>query len=174
MDLYEYSWRNHYSTKPSKIMDQQKNLIGTINKKYSNVLFRILDVFFQGKYFVEYEVRDTNNEVVLKAKGDLNPFKRRQYKIDYFEGGNHYQFQLIDKKRFDIVERTDFDFGGCNFQLKKAPLEWAKLYLGDKLIAEWHVPLKPPFKCRFKLYDNTYNNRILFFIGIFHSYFNAT
>ncbi|MGX1195918.1 tubby C-terminal domain-like protein [Metabacillus sp. SLBN-84] len=173
MQLFEYNWRTNYSTKASEIFNENNENIGSIRKKYSNGLVRMLDVFFEGKYFVEYEVLDSKNKLIFNAKANLNPMKRRQYKISYFENGEEYTIHLVDKRMLDIVEKTDFDFDGQNYHIKKVPLEWAKLTVDNQLIAEWHIPLKPPFKGKFKLHDTEYKDRVLLLIGICHTYFNA-
>lgn len=108
--------------------------------------------------------------MIFKAKANLNPFKKRQYKIDYYGNNKHDELLLIDKKLFDIVEVTDFEFEGKTYHLKKAPLQWAKLTVNNQLIAEWHIPIKPPFKCSLKLHDLNYESKVLFLIGIFHTY----
>lgn len=174
MHLYEYSWHNRYSTKAANIIDEQNNTVGTIKKKYPNVFIRILDILLEGGYFVEYEMFDSHNQFVFNAKANLNPFKRRQYTIDYFESDHHFQVHLIDKKMLDIVEVTDFDFNGENFTLTKEPFEWAKLHLNGNLLAEWHLPFKSPFNYQLKLYNNEYLKSVLFLIGIFHTYFHCT
>ncbi|ALC83224.1 MULTISPECIES: tubby C-terminal domain-like protein [Bacillus] len=169
MKLYQYKWRPAYFTNPAEILDENSNCIGTIKKHYSNVFIRLLDVILEGKYFVQYQIHQ-QNDLIFETKAILNPFKKRQYKINYYGNDKHIEFLLIDKKMFDIVEVTSFDFDGETFHLKKAPFEWGQLTVNDELIAEWHIPLKPPFTCKFKLYNSSYENMVLFLIGIFHTY----
>lgn len=170
MKCYHYTWRTTYSTKPSEIFNENNEILGTINKYYPNVFCRIIDALcFEGKYFVEYRIH-SSDKLIFKAKANLNPFKKRQYKIDYYGNNKHDELLLIDKKLFDVVEVTDFEFEGKTYHLKKAPLQWAMLTVNNQLIAEWHIPIKPPFKCRLKLHDLNYESKVLFLIGIFHTY----
>jgi len=173
LELFQYDWKTPYSTSFSDILDENGKCIGKIRKKYDNSFIRLIDLFFAGKYFVQYEILDSKDQLVFDAKANTSAFKKRQYSIEYINSNNEkVNFQVIDKKMFDIVEKTDFNINGQKYNLVKVPLEWAKLSIGENLIAEWHVPIKPPFKCKLKLYDESYKDDTLLIIGIFHTYLN--
>ncbi|MFD0769491.1 hypothetical protein ACFQZ1_11710 [Bacillus sp. CGMCC 1.60114] len=61
------------------------------------------------------------------------------------------------------------------YELKQRPFEWAKITnLNTNLvIAEWKESIKPPFNIRFKLIEDSYKDKVLLLIGIFHSYLHG-
>lgn len=174
--MYHYKWINHFSVKPSEIYDNENNLIGTIRKTYSNKIIRIIDtILFNGTYFLEYELYDDNKNLKLKAKKDIDFRKRTQFKLDYYDNNEKNQISLIDKKIFDFGEITTFEFAGEIYELKQRPFEWAKITnLNTNLvIAEWKEPIKPPFNIKLKLIEDSYKDKVLLLIGIFHSYLHG-
>ncbi|MBD0382037.1 tubby C-terminal domain-like protein [Paenibacillus sedimenti] len=171
--MYEYKWHNRYSTKPSNIFDENGKMIGCIQRNYSNTLVRIMDIILEGNLFTDYTITDAENKLIVKTHHVRSFVKRRQYLIDYYEGNEHYQIQLIDKKLFDLGEKTSFEYKGNTYQLRKSLFEWAQIALNDQVIAEWKESLKLPIKVHFKLLDKNYENQVLLLIGIFHTYLHA-
>lgn len=171
--MYEYRFYITTSTKPANIYDDDKNLIGILTKVYSNLFKRILDLYpFGGRAFAEYKLSNEKEQLVFKSKRG-NPFKRRQYYVYYYKNEEERYIQLIDKKSFDIGERTTFEYNGETYQLEKEMMEWARIKKNGSTVAEWNPSLKPPFKAYFKLLDEEYEDDILLLIGIFHTYLHA-
>ncbi|WJE84532.1 hypothetical protein [Bacillus sp. DX3.1] len=174
--LYYYKWRSFSSVKPTQIYDENNNIIGTIKKTYSNQFIRIIDlILFKGTYFLEYMIYDSKENLQLKAKKDIDFRKRTQFFLNYYAETEEYQIHLIDKKTFDFGEITTFEFAGEMYELNQRPFEWAKItnLNTNLIIAEWKEPIKPPFNIIFKLLEESYKDKVLLLIGIFHSYLHA-
>ncbi|WP_085522814.1 tubby C-terminal domain-like protein [Tuberibacillus sp. Marseille-P3662] len=174
MNLYDYRFHNTYSTKPAHIYDENRNIIGTLTRVYSNPVQRLLDFYpFKGKLFVKYIITNGEDELVFISKKDLHIFKKRQYHISYYKDDDEYYVHLVDKKSFDMGEKTSFDFNGETYEFEDTLFDWARIQKDDVVIAEWKSSLRPPFKAYFKLVDEAYENEILFLMGIFHTYLHA-
>ncbi|ASK64196.1 hypothetical protein CFK37_19615 [Virgibacillus phasianinus] len=171
--MYEYRFYNTISTKPSSIYDENAKTIGTITKKYSNPLQKVLDILLKGRYFVNYELESKDHQVVFKSKKEPNPFKRRQYYINYNKDNTDYYVHLEDKKNFGVGQYTTFQFNKETYELEQSFTDWAKITKNGVILAEWKSNLKPPFKAYFNLTDQEYEDKMLFFIGIFHTYLHA-
>ncbi|ASK63885.1 hypothetical protein CFK37_17830 [Virgibacillus phasianinus] len=171
--MYEYRFYNTISTKASSVYDENTNEIGTITKKYANPIQKIGDILLNGRFFVNYELKNTNHQVVFQSKKELNPLKRRQYYINYSQNDTDYSVHLVDKKSFNVGQNTTFTFNEETYELEQAVMDWARIKKDGSIVAEWKSSLKPPFKAYFNLIDKEYENDILFLLGIFHTYLHA-
>lgn len=171
--MFEYRFYNTISTKPSSIYDENANLIGSITKKYSNPVQKILDILLKGRFFVNYELENNDNKVVFQSKKEPNPFKRRQYYVNYNKSDTDYSVHLVDKQSFGVGQKTTFTFNEETYELEQAFTDWARIKKDGTIVAKWKSSLKPPFKAYFNLIDKEYEDEILFLIGIFHTYLHA-
>lgn len=170
--MYEYRFYNTLSTKPSTIYDEDSTVIGTISKKYTNPAQKLLDMLLKGRFFVKYEIKDSTR-IVFKSKREPNPFKKRQYYINYYKDVGDRYIHLIDKKSFDIGERTAFEYNGETYELEKSAMDWARIKKDGNVIAEWKSSLKIPFVAYFKMVDKNFNEDKLLLLGLFHTYLHA-
>lgn len=142
--MYEYRFYNTLSTKPSTIYDEDSTVIGTISKKYTNPAQKLLDMLLKGRFFVKYEIKDSTR-IVFKSKREPNPFKKRQYYINYYKDVGDRYIHLIDKKSFDIGERTAFEYNGETYELEKSAMELGKDKKRWKLDCWMEKFFKDPF-----------------------------
>lgn len=173
MMLFRYKWRNANSTKPSEIFNEKNEVVGALSKTYPNIFKRIVDVYFKGEFFVEYEIRDGSGKIRVKSKKDTSILKKRQYYLEYFIENHKYEIHLLDYKVIDIVERTVFTFNDTEYFLEKKSFEKATLKVNDCIIAEWKESIKPPFTVSFELLDDNYKDHVLLLIGVFHTYLHV-
>lgn len=171
--MYEYRFYNTISTKPSSIYDENGKEIGTITKKYSNPIQKILDILLKGRYFVNYELENAGSNVVFRSKKELNPFKKRQYYIKYYKNNEEYSIHIVDKRSFSAAQITNFEYNKEIYELEKSINDWAVIKKSGAIVGEWNSTIKPPFKANFKLVDKDYEDELLLLIGIFHTYLHA-
>ncbi|WP_430786725.1 tubby C-terminal domain-like protein [Virgibacillus flavescens] len=171
--MYEYRFFNTISTKPATIYDENENGIGTVTKVYEKPVYKILDILLNGRIFVNYKVEGSNGDVVFKSKKDPGLFKRRQYHIHYGARDDESYIHLMDKKNFEIGERTSFEYKGDTYELEKSIGGWAAIKKDGSVIAEWKSSLKVPFKAYFRLIEENHEEDELLFLGLFHTYLHA-
>ncbi|WP_046234833.1 hypothetical protein [Paenibacillus algorifonticola] len=170
--MYTYRLYNRYSTKEAEIRGEDGRVVGRIKRTYPNLIMRIIDIFMEG-LFTDYKVFNAEGNLKFEAIQVRNLFKKRQYVINYFTDSGTLQIHLIDKKRFDIGEKTSFEFEGKTYYLNKPLIGWGDISLDGVVVAEWKETLTIPLKADFRLVDPLHEEHILILLGIFHTYLHS-
>lgn len=171
--MYKYKIYNKLSTSLTKIIDEDTNaIVGYIQKNYSNIITRFIDLIGDGKFFNSFKVYNQNKELVFTSK-QRNPFKFRDFIINFNNENNELiSLNIIDKHWFKLSEKTNFTFLNKDYQLLKNIGEWA--YIVNKetnqKVAKWKNSLTSPVSNYFELLDNSLEEYELLFLGIFHTY----
>nr|WP_139074804.1 hypothetical protein [Paenibacillus elgii] len=126
-----------------------------------------------GNLFTDYLFTDTRGNLIVKARQVRNFLARRQYIIDYYEDQKHHKIHLIDKKFFDLGEKTVFDFNGQTYILNKPLLDWGEITLDNHVIARWKGVYSLPFKANFDLIETSYEKHSLLLLAIFHTFLHS-
>ncbi|MBW7475501.1 hypothetical protein K0T92_12140 [Paenibacillus oenotherae] len=151
----------------------QGKVVAYIERTYSNPLMRLLDIMTDGAMFADYRITDANHKLVVEANQVRTFIKRRQYYITYHSSEGTSKIHLVDKKIMDLGEKTDFEYQGKTYLLNKPLMDWGKIIMDGKPLAEWKETLSIPAKANFKLLDPAFTEHELLLLGIFHAYLHA-
>ncbi|MFD1957109.1 hypothetical protein ACFSL6_23810 [Paenibacillus thailandensis] len=172
-DMFTYRIYNRYSTKESEISNEKGEVVAYIQRTYPNPLIRWLDILTEGALFTDYRLTDKGGNLIVEAKQIRTFIKRRQYDVAYRSCEGTFRIHLIDKKIFDLGEKTSFEFQDRTYELVKPLTDWGQIKLGGNVLAEWKETLTIPAKARFKLVDPAFKEHELLFLGIFHTYLHS-
>lgn len=138
--MYKYRVYNKYSTKLSQIENEQKECIGYIRKFYKNVLERVVDYVGNANLINRFEVLNSNQEVVFRAKRG-NPFRWKKYHVEYYYKDETFEFEMIQKDFLKVTNLTEFSFNGKNYSMEQTFGAWAELIEKEsgKTIAKWKI-----------------------------------
>ena len=171
--MYKYKIYNKLSTSFTKIIDEDTNdYIGYIQKNYSNIFTRSIDLIGDGKFFNSFKVYNKNKDLVFISK-QRNPFKFRNFIIKFYKENNEsISLNIIDKHWFKLSEKTKFTFLNKDYELHKNMGEWAYIINieTNQRVARWKNPLTSPLSNYFELLDESLEEYKLLFLGIFHTY----
>ncbi|PTE89837.1 hypothetical protein BUY89_13890, partial [Staphylococcus equorum] len=146
--------------------------IGYIQKNYSNIFTRSIDLIGDGKFFNSFEVYNKNKDLVFISK-QRNPFKFRNFIINFYKENNEsISLNIVDKHWFKLSEKTKFTFLNKDYELHKNMGEWAYIINieTNQRVARWKNPLTSPLSNYFELLDESLEEYKLLFLGIFHTY----
>ncbi|ERH33961.1 hypothetical protein SEQU_13195 (plasmid) [Staphylococcus equorum UMC-CNS-924] len=171
--MYKYKIYNKLSTSFTKIIDEDTNdYIGYIQKNYSNIFTRSIDLIGDGKFFNSFKVYNKNKDLVFISK-QRNPFKFRNFIINFYKENNEsISLNIVDKHWFKLSEKTKFTFLNKDYELHKNMGEWAYIINieTNQRVARWKNPLTSPLSNYFELLDESLEEYKLLFLGIFHTY----
>ncbi|PTE80373.1 hypothetical protein BUY85_06235 [Staphylococcus equorum] len=171
--MYKYKIYNRLSTSLTKIIDEDTNdYIGYIQKNYSNIFTRSIDLIGDGKFFNSFKVYNKNKDLVFISK-QRNPFKFRNFIINFYKENNEsISLNIVDKHWFKLSEKTKFTFLNKDYELHKNMGEWAYIINieTNQRVARWKNPLTSPLSNYFELLDESLEEYKLLFLGIFHTY----
>lgn len=171
--MYKYKIYNKLSTSFTKIIDEDTNdYIGYIQKNYSNIFTRSIDLIGDGKFFNSFKVYNKNKDLVFISK-QRNPFKFRNFIINFYKENNEsISLNIVDKHWFKLSEKTKFTFLNKDYELHKNMGEWAYIINieTNQRVARWKNLLTSPLSNYFELLDESLEEYKLLFLGIFHTY----
>ena len=121
------------STKSSPIIDEAGNIVATVEREYSNGLKKLLDSYFDYRYFVKYVVKRDNIESFTTRK----IFRRGKVWFEAMDilHNNPYAI-LYENWRIAIPELS---INGANFEMKldKEMEQWSRFKENDVEVARW-------------------------------------
>lgn len=171
--MYKYKIYNKLSTSLTKIIDEDINdHIGYIQKNYSNIFTRSIDLIGDGKFFNSFKVYNKNKDLVFISK-QRNPFKFKNFIIKFYKENNEsISLNIIDKHWFKLSEKTKFTFLNKDYELHKNIGESAYIINieTNQRVARWTNPLTSPLSNYFELLDDSLEEYELLLLGIFHTY----
>lgn len=122
------------STVPQPIYNEQGEHIQSVQRVYDNGLKKLLDNYFDNRYFLKYEVLDKNGQAIFQTK---KIFRRGKV---WFEARN-----LASNKKY-IINYENWRIGvpelfvtGNNVKMKidKEMEDWSTFIVDEQVIARW-------------------------------------
>lgn len=121
------------STRVSQITDDDGNVVATVERVYSNKLKKLLDGYFDYRYFLKYVVK-TDGQVTFQTK---KIFRRGKVWFEATDVKNNKPYAILyENWRLAIPELS---INGLNFEMKldKEMEDWSNFKENDELVARW-------------------------------------
>lgn len=123
------------STKVSPILDESGATVATVERVYSNKLKKLMDRYFDYRYFVQYEVK-VDSVVTFRTK---KIFRRGKVWFEATDIKNNNPYAILyENWRLAIPELS---INGHNFEMKldKEMEEWSNFKENDEVVARWRA-----------------------------------
>jgi hypothetical protein len=122
------------STIPQPIWNEQGEHIQAVQRVYDNGLKKLLDGYFDHRYFLKYEVLDKSGQAIFQTK---KIFRRGKV---WFEA-----YDLITNEKYMInyenwrIGVPELFISGNQFKMKidKEMEDWSTFLVEDEVIAKW-------------------------------------
>ena len=154
------------STEPQPIFNGQGEHIETIQRVYDNRLKKLLDGYFDYRYFLKYEVLDKRGQAIFQTK---KIFRRGKV---WFEA-----YDLITKEKY-IINYENWRIGvpelfvtgnQLKMKIEKEMEDWSTFFVDDEVIAKWlahYDEASNVFHITFELSDTAPIQKPAFYIAI--------
>ncbi len=154
---------NIAETPKTYVFNEEAEIVYIFQRYYSNSIKKRLDKTLDYRYFVWYNVYNTNDELLCRCKK-----VSRKGKV-YFEA-----FDYVDEKKYivaydkwkELVPDLLISDGYLQIKLEKEMEDWSKYVYMDNEIARWKADLAEVFKIQLEVNDNSPINNVAFFIAI--------
>ncbi|SDN47330.1 hypothetical protein SAMN05518871_105223 [Psychrobacillus sp. OK028] len=154
---------NIEETPKTSVYNEKGEIVYTFKRYYSNGLKKRLDKLMDYRYFLWYNVYNTNDELVFMCKK-----VSRKGKV-YFEA-----FDYIDQKKYlvaydkwkELVPDLLITDGHLQIKLDKEMEDWSKFIYNEKEIARWKATLDNVFQMKLEVIDHSPVKNVAFFIAI--------
>ena len=137
MKHYTYTVQgNIKSTAVQTIYNDEKVAVATVERVYDNGLKKLLDSYFDYRYFLKYTVRDLQGEPQFTVK---KIFRRGKV---WFEGTTPETKEkyIISYENWRIGVPELFISGrGMKMKIEKQMEGWSEFYLDDARVARWQA-----------------------------------
>ncbi|MER2037097.1 MAG: peptide ABC transporter ATPase [Solibacillus sp.] len=157
---------NIKSTTPQPIYNEQGIQIQFVQRIYDNGLKKLLDGYFDYRYFLKYEVIDLAGKPLFQAK---KVFRRGKV---WFEGKDLVRDEnyLINYENWRIgVPELFISNGDFKMKVDKEMESWSTFIVDDVVVAKWlavYDEQKDLFDITFELSDQSPIQDIAFYIAI--------
>ena len=121
------------STRICSITDEQGNTVATVERVYSNKLKKLLDGYFDYRYFLHYVVK-VNGEVTFQTK---KIFRRGKVWFEATDIKHNKPYAILyENWRLAIPELS---INGHNFEMKldKEMEDWSNFKENGEIVARW-------------------------------------
>lgn len=120
------------------VLDEKKQVVAIVRRKYDHALKRFVDRFLDYRYFVKYEVENSSGEKCFEIKR-----MTRRGKL-WFEGKdlqlNKPYMILYENWRVGIPELYITN-GEIKIKLEKEMEDWSNFFYDDRMIARWKAEI---------------------------------
>lgn len=146
------------------VLDEDKQVVAIVRRKYDHSLKRFFDRFLDDRYFVKYEVDSYSGEKRFEIKR-----MTRRGKL-WFEGKdlqlNKKYMISYENWRIGIPELYISD-GHLKIKLEKEMEDWSIFYYNDEIIARWKADFRDnEFFMTLEIEDESPVTNVEFFVGI--------
>lgn len=122
------------STEPQPIYNEQGKHIQSVRRVYSNGLKKLLDNYFDNRYFLKYEVLDNSGQTIFEAK---KIFRRGKVWFEARERQTGEKYMIhYENWRIGVPELF---ITSNNFKMKidKEMEDWSTFSVDEKVVARW-------------------------------------
>ncbi|ATP39766.1 peptide ABC transporter ATPase [Solibacillus sp. R5-41] len=167
MQKYTYeALANIKSTAPQAIFNEDGQAILSLRRVYTNRLKRILDGYFDHRYFLKYEVLDLSDCCLFEVK---KIFRRGKV---WFEGkdhatGDHF---VINYENWRIgVPELFISNQNIKMKIDKEMETWSNFLVDEQVVARWiavYDEQHNKFQVTLELYEQAPIQNVAFYIAI--------
>lgn len=150
-------------TPKTSVYNEKGEIVYIFQRYYSNGLKKRLDKIMDYRYFLWYNVYDTNGELKCMCKKVSRKGKVYFEAFDYTE---EKKYIVAYDKWKELVPDLLITDGNLQIELDKEIEGWSKFVYNDDEIARWKASLDKVFKIQLEVNDNTPVNNAAFFIAI--------
>lgn len=146
------------------VMDEEENIVATVRRTYDNSLKKIVDRYFDYRYFLKYEVEDPKGSKRFFIKKKI-----RRGKL-WYEG-----FDFLTNKKY-IISYENWRIGipelyitddSLKIVIHKEMENWSEFIYEGQLIAKWKAEYSnEEFQMTLQIEENSPVDSVEFFVGI--------
>lgn len=153
------------ATAPQPIYDDAQTAVATVARVYENGLKKLLDIYFDYRYFLTYTVSNLQGETQFTVK---KIFRRGKV---WFEGkaptGEKY---IISYENWRIgVPELFISGNGMKMNIEKQMEGWSEFYMDGTIRARWQAAYDEPsdtFRMTLQIEDDSPVKDVAFFTAI--------
>ena len=156
------------STEPQPIFNEQGEHIESVQRVYDNGLKKLLDGYFDHRYFLKYEVLDKSGQAIFQTK---KIFRRGKVWFEAYDFITNDKY-IINYENWRIGVPELFITGTGNqlkMQIDKEMDDWSTFLIDDEVIAKWlavYDEKSDVFQITFELSDAAPIQQTAFYIAI--------
>ncbi|MEK5148680.1 hypothetical protein MKX53_16985 [Psychrobacillus sp. FSL K6-4615] len=164
MANYTYEQPVNIAENPkTPVYNERGEVVFIFQRYYSNGLKKRLDKIMDYRYFLIYNVYDTNENLICMCK-KLSRKGRVYFEVyDYI---NENKYLVAYDKWKELVPDLLISDGNVQIKLDKEMEDWSKFIYNDSEIAKWKAELNDLFKIQLEVNDNSPVNNVGFYIAI--------
>ena len=122
------------STTPQPILNEQGEQIETVQRIYDNRLKKLLDNYFDNRYFLKYAVLDQNGQAIFQTKKIFRRGKVWFEALDFIANEKY----MINYENWRIGVPELFVTGNqLKMKIDKEMEDWSTFLVDDEVIARW-------------------------------------
>lgn len=154
---------NIEETPKTSVYNDSGEIVYHFQRYYSNGIKKRIDKMMDYRYFLWYNVYDTNNELVCMCKKVSR--KGRVY-FEVFDYTDQKKYIVAYDKWKELVPDLLISNGELQIKLDKEMEDWSKFIYNDMEIAKWKANLDEVFQIQLEVSDQSPVHNVAFFIAI--------
>lgn len=166
MDVANYSYEQPIDieeTPKTSVYNEKGEIVYTFQRYYSNRFKKRLDKVMDYRYFLWYNVYDTNGQLIFMCK---KISRKGKVYFEAFDKIEHKKYIVAYDKWKELVPDLLITDGNIQIRIDKEMEDWSKFVYNDKEVARWKANLDGVFKIQLEVKDNSPVNNAAFFIAI--------
>ena len=134
MKIYTYKALGNIKSQEPQIISEQGKRVGTVERVYDSGLKKLLDGYFDNRYFLKYIVHDVNQTPLFQVKKVFRRGKLWYAGIDLITGEKY----IISYENWRIgIPELFINGKSQKVKIEKEMETWSDFILNDKVIARW-------------------------------------
>ncbi|WP_332651457.1 tubby C-terminal domain-like protein [Lysinibacillus sp. 54212] len=122
------------TTEDIEIYDEQGMVVAIFHRVYDNKLKKLLDNYFDYRYFLKYKVKSTTGEQTFSCKKMI---RRGKVWFEAFDIRNQKNY-IISYENWRIgVPELFINSGDLHMKIDKEMDDWSLFYVEEKVVAKW-------------------------------------
>lgn len=148
-----------------RVISSNGKIVGYINKTYSNILVKLIDIIIQGGFYTSFTIKDhTNKNIVFKSEYLNTIVTKKNIKCCY-------QNQNIILNYDNMWEETaSFNYDNKNFYVKLDSNRYCIIMDNEnKPLSIWK---NRDEICSLEILDSSFDSLVFLLLGISHAFSN--
>jgi len=164
MAIYTYEQPIDIEETPkTSVYNEKGEIVCSFQRYYSNGVKKRLDKIMDYRYFLWYNIYDSDEQLVFKCKKVSRKGKVYFEAYDYTEDKKY----IIAYDRWkELVPDLLISDGKIQIKIDKELEDWSKFVYNDNEIARWKAHLDEVFTIQLEVAENSPVQNVAFFIAI--------
>lgn len=165
MKIYKYTVPQEIdSTKKVEVFDETGKTICYVLRRYSNSFKKLLDRFFDYRYFLQYVVENPNGDILFSCNKIARKGRMWFEAFDFV--ARKKMMVTYENWRLGIPELTIID-GDRKIKIEKEMEDWSRFIFENQVIAKWKADfIEEQFLIILQIEENSPLHDVAFFIAI--------